>query len=302
MGELTNDGDGWVEHDRDGLVLSTGVDGWVEQWWRWVSWPIIKMGEFWGMMEMGELSNDGDGWVEQWWRWVSWPMIEMSELPIMEMGEMTNDGDRWADQWWKWVSWLVMDMDELTNAGVDELTSNGDGWVDQPLRWVSWPVMDMVCWPVMDMRELTNDGNGWVDLCEVHDLSLVQQRKNINRSFVLGFVDMTAQQASSQFPLVELVCTNSPPTSLCRPSAMASLTWWQGMEKSALWGEIRVTMDRMMQTQLHAMDWLIWGKVGVCVCECVCVSKWMSEWVRVLQLVILHSGLAQLEDGESLSV
>ncbi len=50
MGELTSDGDGWVD-----------------QWWRWVSWA---------MMEMGELTNDGDGWVEQRWRWVSWLMTE----------------------------------------------------------------------------------------------------------------------------------------------------------------------------------------------------------------------------------
>ncbi len=62
----------------------------VGECWRWVSWP---------MMEMGESTNDGDGWVDQWWRWVSWPM--------MEMGELTNSGDGWVDWCWGWVGWLV---------------------------------------------------------------------------------------------------------------------------------------------------------------------------------------------------
>ena len=35
------------------------------------------------MVEIGELTNDGGGWVDQWWRLVSWPKMEMGELTMM---------------------------------------------------------------------------------------------------------------------------------------------------------------------------------------------------------------------------
>ncbi len=166
---LLNDGNGWVDQWWRWVtwpVMEMGEltnDGWVDQWWRWVSWPIMEMGELtndgdgwvdqrwrwvrWGIMEMGELTNDGYGWVDQWWRWVTWPM--------MEMGELTKDGDGWVNQRWRWVSWPKMEMGELTN--------DGDGWVDQWWRWVSWPKMEMGELTSDGDGELTNDGDGWVD-------------------------------------------------------------------------------------------------------------------------------------------
>ncbi len=91
MGELTKNGDGWVDQIRRCLSwpimemgeLTNHGDGWVDQIRRCLSWPI---------MEMGELTNHVDGWVDQSWRWVIWPMVErVVNLPVMEMHELTSD-------------------------------------------------------------------------------------------------------------------------------------------------------------------------------------------------------------------
>ncbi len=47
------------------LLWNCQVQSRITQQGTWVSWP---------MMEMGELTNDSDGWADQWWRRLSWPM------------------------------------------------------------------------------------------------------------------------------------------------------------------------------------------------------------------------------------
>ncbi len=92
--------------------------------------------------------------------------------------------------------------------------------------------------------------------------------------------DTKKQQASSLFPLVELDCTTSPPTSWLvlenGPGLLLKLMEWQSAQPMVMTTTVQVKMPR-----LSAVVWLSWMKVHTFIRKIPQVCKFVGEQANV---------------------